>query len=311
MVVQSVVLSLAWFACVNAISSIVAAVLARGVSRLDATTRQPRLFLGLRLLPSAVSVFFAAAMFLPSQWMLEPRDTTETLGFVWYLLAGTGAWLLYGSASRAVAVVRVSSLARQSERPSTLENPHLHEVDSISGVSLAGVLRPRILIGRRITGELSSAELDVAVAHEFAHRDAFDNLARWSMLCAPDFLRGSIVALQLEHAWHVAAESRADARAIQGDRRRAVHLASALLKVARLSADGTQQMSIPAWSTLNDSDLLEWRVHRLLNGSLDEADLERGRLSRAALVVMALLIAIPILAEPLHRLTETLVASLP
>jgi hypothetical protein len=310
MAVHTVVLSLAWFAAVNAMGSMVATVLALIVQRFDPTTRRPQLFLAIRLLPSALSLLFVSVMFFPSQWLLEPRDTTETLGLAWYALAGAGAWLLSSGLSRAVAIGRVSRQARLGGRQFTVGTENVHEVE-LPGVSLAGVLKPQILVGRAVTAGLSSAELEVAVAHETAHRDAFDNLARWAMLCAPDFLRGSVIAMRLEEGWHAAAESRADARAIDGNKARAVHLASALLKVARLSAKWTQQFPAPSWSALNDCDLLEWRVHRLLDGALPEAEPGARRASHAALVLVALMVAVPLLAEPLHRVTEALVAWLP
>ena len=84
------------------------------------------------------------------------------------------------------------------------------------GISLAGILNPRILIGPRIVAELSGPELDVAIAHEVAHLHAFDNFSRWCMLCAPDFLSGSAVAGRLEERWREAAECRADSRASGG-----------------------------------------------------------------------------------------------
>ena len=310
MAAHTVVLSLAWFAGVNALASTVAAVLAPMIQRLDPTTRQPRLFLAIRLLPAVVSALFVGVMFFPSQWLLEPRDTNETLGVAWYVLAAAGGWLLSGALYRAVAIARVSRLALLGGRRFSVGLENVEEVE-LPGVSLAGVLKPRILVGCAATAGLSSAELEIAVAHEIAHRDAFDNLARWCMLCAPDFLRGSAIAMRLERDWHAAAESRADARAIRGDKARAVHLASALLKVARLSAKWTQQFPAPSWSALNDADLLEWRVHRLLAGALPEADPVRRPVSSVLLILLSVIVAAPLLAEPLHKLTEALVALLP
>jgi hypothetical protein len=250
-------------------------------------------------------------MFLPAHWEFEPRDAVETLGFVLSGMALAGAALLLRSAWRAVVISRAGRFIRVGSRPYRFGTPNTYVVDDLPGVSLAGVLRPRILIGRRVKAQLSRAELDVAVAHELAHWDAFDNLARWCMACAPDFLTGSPVARQFEHDWHVAAESRADARAIAGDPVRAVHLASALIKVARLSALPTGGIPVPSWSTLSDSELLEWRVHCLLSGTLPETDtLPRLGLFAAALGI-SLLAVVPVLAGPVHRLTEALVALLP
>src|SRR5262245_16586659 len=285
-----IVLALAWFACINAVASVFAAALALVLSR-RAATRRAWMFLGSRLLPTCLSLFFVGAMFLPAQWALEPRDAAERLGFALNAMAALGLLLFLRSAWRAMAVARASRWGRAGSRPYRRGTPNTFVVDSWPGVSLAGIVRPRILIGRRVKSVLSHDELEVAVAHEVAHRDAFDNLARWCMFCAPDFLVGSSAASRLEHDWHEAAESRADARAIRGDHRRAVHLASALIKVARLSAVQTPTVSVPSWSTLNDSELLEWRVHRLLSGTLPQTEGFPGFVT--AIVAASLLIVAP------------------
>jgi Zn-dependent protease with chaperone function len=310
MLFRTIVLALAWFACVNAIGTVLTQSLASAIRGRSANPR-PWGLLVVRLLPASVSILFVGAMFLPAQWALEPRDTAETMGLALYAIATVGAALLLRSARRIVEVARAGRLVMSGARrhPSRLANTY--EVDTVPGVSLAGVVRPRILIGGNVTGQLSHDELDVAIAHEMAHRDAFDNVARWCMHCAPDFLLGSAVASRLEHAWHVAAESRADARAIRGNSTRAVHLASALIKVARLSAVEGDRISVPAWSTLNDSELLEWRVHRLLSGSLPQPDARPRPGYLATTVAVCLLIAAPVLAESVHRLTEALVALVP
>jgi hypothetical protein len=81
--------------------------------------------------------------------------------------------------------------------------------------------------------------------------------------------------------------------------------------VARLSAQATGRVSVPAWSTLNDSELLEWRVQRLLSGSLPSTpSLPRLGLIATTFVISVVIVA-PILAGPVHRLTETLIAFLP
>lgn len=308
MILRMVVLALAWFACVNAITSLVAVVLVRAIRSRNAIAR-PGILVAIRLFPSIVSIIFVCAMFLPVHWVSEPRDTAEILGVAWYALATTGAALLCRSLYRSVAIARASWLVTKAVRCRT-DSAGAYEVDALSGVSLAGIITPRILVGRQVTSQLSRAELDVAIAHEVAHREAFDNLARCGMACAPDFLCGSRIASSLEHAWHVAAESRADTRATGGDRTRAVDLASALIKVARLSTLSADR-AVPSWSTLNDSELLEWRVQRLLTGALSQtAALPRLGSLVATLAVVAMGAAL-FLGEPIHRLTETLVAFLP
>jgi len=309
LVAHMIVLALAWFACINALASLLAALLACEW-RHRAATQHAWVFLVIRLLPAGVSLFFVAALFLPAHLLFEPRDAVETLGLALNAMAAAGAALLLRSVWRVIALARASHWILAGSRPYGRGAPHTYLVDALPGVSLAGIVRPRILIGRTVTSQLSQAELEVAIAHERAHRDALDNLARWCMFCAPDFLAGSRVASRLEHRWHVAAESRADATAIRGDHRRAVHLASALIKVARLSAPGAR-IPVPAWSTLNDSELLEWRVHRLLSGTSVLAPASLPLRVFAAALAISVFLAAPLLIGPVHHLTESLVTFLP
>ncbi len=309
MVASSIVLALAWFAGLNAIASALAAFAGLAIGRRD-TTGRPRLLLTIRLFPSVASLLFVGVMFLPSQWALEPRDANETFGVVLFCLASAGALLLVRSLARAIGVAAISRRAGSGTRRAT-ERAGVLEVEDLPGVSLTGILKPQILIGPQVVSELSVSELDVAIAHEVAHREALDNVARWFMLCAPDLLSGSAIARQLELSWHAAAESRADARAAKGDTTRAVHLASALIKVARLSAGWTGTIPAPSWSTLNDCSLLEVRVRRLVGGPAPAADPAASRFRLLAVGLGVLFIAIPLFAAPLHRLTEALVAILP
>jgi hypothetical protein len=304
-----VVPALAWFACINLIASVIALALARLI-RQRSGSRQPALLLMIRLFPAAASTMFVCGLFLPVHWALEPREIVESFGFAWYVLA------IAGSALLARAAVRMTAIAGRSHRFTRDARVRFGdadpiEVDSLPGVSLAGTLRPRILIGTNVKTALSSAELDVAVAHEVAHRDAFDNLARWLMLCAPDFLGLFQAASRLEHDWHVAAEARADAAAIRGDQRRAVNLASALIKVARLSSASPHRSAVPSWSTLNDSEILEWRVGRLLSGGAPQVASGVGWLPLIGACGLSLMLATMLFGESIHRLTELLVTALP
>ena len=308
--IRTVVLALAWFVAVNAAASVVSWSLGRLWPALQEGNR-PHLLLLVRLFPAVASLAFVAGIFLPSHWAMEPRDADETLGLVWYGLAAAGALLLGRSAAYAVSVANTGRRLRAGARRAAVAIADVHEVDGVSGVSLAGVFKTRVLIGPAIASCLSAAELEVAVAHELAHRDAFDNLARWGMLCAPDLLGHTGVARRLEEAWHAAAEARADTRAIGGDTLRAVHLASALVKVARL---GTARAAPPlstVWSTLHDAALLEWRVRRLVSGAVPTDGPRHSGALAAAIPLTMLLAAALTLSGTVHRLTETLVNLLP
>ena len=309
MILSTIVLTLGWFAAINVVASMLVWTRCGRSLSADRAVRASSLLV-IRLLPAALSMVFAAGVFLPAHFLFEPNEARETFGLVLYFLAATGGFLLIRSAARALGLWRLGRHLRRREHGAVSFAPGIVEVSGHTGVSLAGVIAPRILIGPDVVRELTSEELDVAIAHELAHRDAFDNLARWAMACAPDLLGLSGRARRIEQAWHEAAESLADWRAVSGDRVRAMHLASALIKVARLSASAPAG-PIPAWSTLNHPPLLEQRVRYLLTGTQTPAPPSVFAVV-AVLTIGAGLVAVGTAAgAPVHHLTEGLVKLLP
>ncbi len=108
--------------------------------------------------------------------------------------------------------------------------------------------------------------MDVSLAHELAHHDSRDNLKRVLVACSPDLLDVWPSGRALERRWRAAVEFAADARAVAGSQTRAVALASALLKVARLApAAGVPAAGIAFY----DGTLLSARIDRLLSPGLD------------------------------------------
>jgi hypothetical protein len=296
---STVLLALAWFAAINAAASLVCWVLAIAFvrSRVDGWGA---VALALRLLPAAASMVFVSLLFAPSHWWFEPRGSQETFGVLVYALAGAAAVMLARSAWRAARMLRADRGLSGRE-------------DAVDGLSLAGLLRTRILIGPTVASALTTAELDVAMAHEHAHGLAYDNLKRFLIACAPDFFGVSRAARALEDRWRASAESLADARAVNGDERRAVHLASALVKVARIGLTAPAPTASPAWSTLNDPPLLEIRVRRLVAGTAPVA--APPALARGLTVIVAGTLGLGVsgaaAASAIHRTTEALIRWLP
>jgi len=308
-----VLLGLAWFAAINLVASASIRRIARMVLP-TAAGRRGGALLALRLLPSAVSTVFVTAFFAPAHWRFEPADSQESFGVVLCGLGFIGAALLARSASRMLAVAHAGWRLRACRRlAGTDRAAGVYEVAGFPGVSLAGVLRTRILVGAAVRQTLSAEELDVALAHERAHRTAFDNLKRFVMFCAPDLLGGSAVSRELEARWRATAEWRADDRAVNGDQVRAVRLASALVKVSRLASGPAPFAMSAAWSRLHDAPLLEFRVRRLVHGR-PPAVVRPHRalgLSFAALAAVALVSASVSAAPSVQQLTEALVRLLP
>jgi beta-lactamase regulating signal transducer with metallopeptidase domain len=308
------VLALAWFAAINAVVSLLALAASWLFhDRLDADAWRARRLLAVRLAPAAASLMMAGTLFLPAHAWLEPDRTDERIGVVPLTLAGLGLALLLLSVLRWVAAMRATS--RLTALPPSRElregRTRLREVRGLRGITLAGIVRPRILIGARARQVLTPAELDLAVAHERAHQHARDNLSRILMHCAPDFLGWSPAARRLERLWEGEAECLADATAAAGSPLRATSLAAALVKVARLGCAGEPAWA-PGWSAFHHPVLLETRVRRLISEPpLPPAP---GNMMRAAaawaiaVVGTAWIAGIP---QQLHAMTEELIARLP
>lgn len=311
--ISTLVLGLAWFAAVNIVGSCAAWGAADGLVATRAGRRGGAL-LAIRLFPAAVSVLFVAAFFLPAHWRFEPADAQESFGVVLYGLSALGAALILRSAARVAAVARAGWRLRACRRlPQVDRGPGVYEMQGLAGVSLAGVFRTRILVGAAVRRALTAAELNVALAHERAHRRALDNLKRFVIFCAPDLFGDSAASRKVEAEWRASAEWLADARAVDGDLTRAVNLASALVKVSRIASAPSAFVTSPAWSMLHDPPLLEMRVRRLVDGEAPAAVRPRRayRAASVTLFAVALLSCGSTVAPSLHQLTEALVRMLP
>jgi beta-lactamase regulating signal transducer with metallopeptidase domain len=304
----TLLLASAWFAAVNVTSSL-GAWLAAAALRGARFRPRAAVLLAIRFFPAAASLL-VIGLFVPTHWAAEARDVKESFGIVVYALAAGGALLMARSVVRALALARADRRLRARECASPVI-VGATEVDGVPGLALAGLFRTRILIGRRVAQALTAAELDVALAHEDAHRRAIDNVKRWAFHCAPDVLGGSAAARHVEREWHRAAESLADARAARGDAQRALHLASALLKVARLTMPDRFDATIVC-SPFNDPVLLKQRIEQLMSAAPDAAPPRRGYVLGVVIGVLASAgLLLPLLAGPLHSITELAVALLP
>ena len=311
--VSVVLLGLAWFAAINIVASCAVRGAAPYVLRTQAG-RRGSLVLALRLLPAALSTVFVGALFVPAHWRFEPADAQESFGVVLSGLAVVGAWLIGRSLQRVAIVARAGWRLRDCRAFSEVDRrAGIYEVPGLMAVSLAGVFRTKILVGAAVRRILSADELEVALAHERAHRGAFDNLKRFLMFCAPDVLGVSAASRELEARWRATAEWHADLEAVNGDGLRAVRLASALVKVSRLAARQGTFVTSPAWSGLHEAAQLEMRVRRLVRGDTQAVAPSRHGVGPmlAALAGISVLGVSAIAAPVVQQMTEALVRLLP
>jgi hypothetical protein len=118
-----------------------------------------------------------------------------------------------------------------------------------------------MVISDGVLRSLSSRQLEVALQHENAHRASRDNFKRVLLLLAPEPLPFVHWFSFLEKAWAKVAEWAADDAAARGDSLRALSLASALLRVARMGA--SPRLSLLHTSLVADNQDLATRIDRL------------------------------------------------
>ena len=285
--VRLVCLSLAVSLGVHVLLSIAAAFTAPAALRLAERIRPrnaARLLLMLRLLPATASIFVVVAFCVPSYLSLETEAGDEQIGL---LCAGAaiGAAVMWAvSATNLVrALICSARFTRYCERTGA------------PVMMLTGIFRPRLVVSQAVRRALSASQLDAALRHEQAHCNAHDNLKRLLIAGTP---RMSGFAA-LEESWSRFSEWAADDESVAGSRKRALSLADALVRVARLGA-------LPAEvSLLGDGRDLAVRVDRLLHPRVYGPP--RGRWIAAAIMAGAVAVgALLALQEPLESAHEWL-----
>jgi beta-lactamase regulating signal transducer with metallopeptidase domain len=317
-IVHGVTLLLAWFVAMTAAVSVLSAGAAL-VADTAAVARSARFWMIVRLAPAMTAILFVTLLFAPSYWVYEPRENIEGFDVTATMIAGVGLLMILASAVRALSAWRSArrrvnhwmARAQRIEVPGTTL-PAYHVDADHPMLALTGVLRPRLLVTRGLLEALTPAELEAAVAHEIGHQHGRDNLKRLMMAGAPDWLACFGSARRIERHWAAAAERTADRISVPNIAAARCALASALVKVARLTPPSIDRGE--PISTLISGGEIAARVQHLLSDD-DTAPLraERPRL-RAALACGGAAVALAAYAPLLrsvHELTEVLLRSVP
>ncbi len=306
-------LALACFLLVDVAATAAVAIVSPRLTKRQRAWR-PGIWLALRLAPAALSLGFVAVVFLPAYWRYEPREHVEgfdvTLtAFAVLALAVLGAGTARGALAWRRAARRAEAWLRVA-RPLTLPGSSVpaFAIDSEApAMALVGVLRPRLLITRPVLDALTGEELRAGVAHELGHWRACDNLKRLAICAAPDLLAVTPAARALEQCWVAASERAADRGAGVSGRARCA-LASALVKVARLTPAASLVEPV---SALVDGGDLTSRVQGLLDDAPPAGGGRSMRWLVLAIPAAALLLAYAPLLRLVHAATEILVQTLP
>ena len=228
-----------------------------------------RLLFAIRVSPLVLTLLAVLGFCIPSYLWLEPESAGERVGFVCILLAVSGLVIWASALLRVGGAVRgtrhylhhCQHHGRKLAIPGEV-SPALVLADKEPVFAVAGVFRPQLVISRRVMRSLSATEREAALRHEQAHCAAGDNLKRFLILLAPDLFPFVRTFAGLEHAWSKFTEWAADDHATEGDPQRALSLASALVRVAKMGS--VQRLGYLSCSLLGSNLELSQRVDRLL-----------------------------------------------
>jgi hypothetical protein len=311
--VHGATLTFACFLAINLVVSMLVVAIAARQSRIVS----PTFWFTLRILPAVLAASFVALVFVPSYWRYEPRETAEGFDITLMACALAALLMLAAAGARGVAAWwranRRTRLWMRTSRPIDLGTTlPAFAVDAEQAVmALVGVFRPRLLVTRGLIDALTDEELAASVAHELGHSRAWDNLKRLAMRAAPDVLAATDTARAIERRWASAAEHDADRMCGRASAATRCALASALVKVARLTPP--EPIIAEPISTLIGGGEIASRVRVLL----DDGTAAPARQPRslqwicAAIAVAALASTYGPLLRSVHELTEILVHAVP
>lgn len=266
-------------------------------------------FLALRLLPASGAALLTFTVILPAFLVYEPGHHREEVGpflvaLVLLVLITVSAGIVRG-ARAGLAARRLLRNCGPDDLWCMSDGQTVDLIDIPEPiVAVVGVWRPRIVAAKHVFGACSQKEFLQVIAHETAHVATRDNLKLLLLLISPDVLAWFPVGATLAARWRAAAELEADQRAAGSDPGKRVVLASALIKVARLSSGNERPVPVLGMHVVVDD--IEGRVRQLLAPSPRMA---RTTLTRNLFLCVSL---VPIVAVPhyghVHQFIEALVS---
>jgi len=246
--------------------------LAASAAQWSASTRSNLIFL-FRVLPMTIAILITFGIILPAFILFEPDTPKETIGIKMAVVVCISA---FGSAAAIYRIVASWWQTRQligdwmtTSKPVEIEGvsmPAYKLRHPFPVIAVVGIFRPRIFVAEQVFSELDKPELVAALSHEAGHISSFDNLKRVAMRVCRDLLVFPL-GKSLDSGWLLAAESAADEyAAVRGGSGYALNLASALVKIGRITPIGqTQRLPIAAYLIEPDDTSLAQRVEGLLS----------------------------------------------
>jgi hypothetical protein len=302
--------ALAFLVCLTAPAAM------RLAGRMRASTAA-HFLLAVRVMPVALTLLILFGLCVPSYLWLEPGEAREQIGLACMLIAVLGALAWATSLSRLTSAVagtmRYMRHCKLDGHETTLAgepSPVLVLEEEAPVLAMAGVVHQQMVVSRSVMLGLTGEQIEAAFRHEQAHRLSRDNFKRLLILFCPDVFPLAHGFSALERNWCKFTEWAADDHAAEGDSRRALTLASALVAVAKMTA--RPRLPLLFTSLLADDNDLSERVDRLLHPEQTPKGrkLTKPILSGAAacaVVVGALVLVLPSSLSLVHEVLEHLV----
>ncbi len=273
---------------------------------------------GLRMLPAVLAAAAVAALCVPSYLRLEGNTAGERVGMWCCAAALLGIATCADSLARGAKALWITTMfgircqlgSGSQSAQNSAEGAQFVATDSeFALVALTGIIRPKIVVSRAVLGALSTEELECALEHERAHLSSHDNFKRLLLALTPEIFPFSHAFMALERSWARYREWAADDDAVRGDSQRALSLAAALVRMARMGAP--RSMPPLASSLCDANDELSTRVERLLGARVQNSR-PRDTSVVAAIAGTLALGAVALMVHPLtlysvHALLERLV----
>jgi Zn-dependent protease with chaperone function len=286
------------------LSIIVAVAWHGGLARSHSTSGE---LLALRLLPAGGAILLALTVVLPAFLIYEPTHQREAGGpllialtMFALLTVGVGIWRAWCACMATGAFFRDYGPA---DDRFVIAGQHVDIVDVPKPiVAVVGGWRPRIVMSKRVVAACSNEELRQVIAHEAAHVSGRDNLKLLLLVLGPDALGWLPAGVALAARWRAAAERDADERATGSDRHKRLALASALIKVARLSS--ATQRPLAGLSMQIAVDDVEGRVRGLL------APARTASRTRRLWGLAVCVLVVPVICAPLHEVVHQFIEAL-
>jgi beta-lactamase regulating signal transducer with metallopeptidase domain len=324
--IRCLVLALAAFGVATVVASVCVALTwwhrSHRLSDTDRRTAADRAdaLLHLRLVPGLTAVL-TALFAVVGLWRFESRETDEVLGWTLIVSATCGAAYLGVFLTRlalmyreTIALMRtwLDGAARLTLPGITI--PAFRITTGFPVVAVVGVFRPTLVVDTTVLEACSPDELSAILAHEQGHLRRWDNLRRALFAATPDLLGATPMGPHLLAAWREATEEAADDVAAERGEDARVHLATALLRVARLAPTTTRHdaatfhgAQLPA-SALYRGESVERRVRRLCAAPVITSHTRRGWGIAAAALVLTVALGVQ---QDIHDVMEVIVAALP